>query len=165
MDQEQRRALQGRVERHGQGRRLSATARLASLIDIRDKVIRKNINDINSFAVNLADLTNEVHRDGFSRRNETNIDFFKHLMISDNVDGNVDLNNDGVNDVTAIFKVSGNNKIDASAAIGISGTLTFVANNELESNVQIDYNASDTALTIIKKINDAHDGRCRLHEP
>jgi flagellar hook-associated protein 1 len=131
---------------------------LASLIDIRDKVIRKNINDINSFATNLADLTNEVHRDGFSRRNETNIDFFNHLMISDNVDGNFDLNNDGMADVTAIFKVSGNNKIDASAAIGMSGTLTFVSNNELESSVPIDYNASDTALNIIKKINDAHMG-------
>lgn len=131
---------------------------LASLFDIRDKVIRQNINDMNSFAINLSDLTNEVHRDGFSRRNETNIDFFKHLMISDNVDGNFDLNNDGVNDVTAIFKVSGNNKIDASAAIGISGTLSFVANTALESNVQIDYNISDTALTIIKKINDAKMG-------
>ncbi|MBN1496928.1 MAG: flagellar hook-associated protein FlgK [Spirochaetes bacterium] len=131
---------------------------LASLFDIRDRVIRENINDMNSFAINLSDLTNEVHRDGFSRRNETNVDFFGHLMISDNVDGNFDLNNDGVNDVTAIFRVSGNNKIDASAAIGISGTLSFVANTELESNVQIDYNVSDTALTIIKKINDARMG-------
>ncbi len=131
---------------------------IASLIDIRDKVIRQNINDINSFAVNLVDLTNEVHRDGFGRRNETNVDFFRHLVISDNVDGNFDLNNDGLNDVTAIFKVSGNNRIDASAAIGINGTLTFVANTELESSVQIDYNTSDTALTIIKKINDAHMG-------
>ncbi|OHD63662.1 MAG: flagellar hook-associated protein FlgK [Spirochaetes bacterium RBG_13_51_14] len=131
---------------------------LASLIDIRDKVIRQNINDINSFAVNLVDLTNEVHRDGFSRRGETNIDFFRHLMISDSVDGNFDMNNDGVNDVSAIFKVSGNNRIDASAAIGINGTLTFITNNELESSVQIDYNVSDTALTIIKKMNDAHLG-------
>ncbi len=131
---------------------------IASLIDIRDKVIRENINDINSFAINLVDLTNEVHRDGFGRRNESNIDFFRHLVISDSVDGNFDLNNDGLNDVTAIFKVSGNNKIDASAAIGINGTLTFVANTELESSVQIDYNASDTALTIIKKINDAKIG-------
>ncbi len=131
---------------------------IASLIDIRDKVIRQNINDINAFAANLVDLTNEVHRDGFSRRNETNIDFFRHLVISDNVDGNFDLTNDGINDVSAIFKVSGNNRIDASAAIGVNGTLTFVANTELESNVQIDYNMSDTALTIIKKINDAQMG-------
>ncbi|MBN2157816.1 MAG: flagellar hook-associated protein FlgK [Spirochaetes bacterium] len=131
---------------------------LASLFDMRDKVIRQNIKDINSFAINLSDLTNEVHRDGFTRRNETNIDFFRHIMISDNVDGNYDLNNDGLNDVTSVFKVSGNNKIDASAAIGVNGTLTFVANNELESNILIDYNISDTALSVIKKINDAHMG-------
>jgi flagellar hook-associated protein 1 FlgK len=131
---------------------------LAALLDIRDKVIRQNINDINSFAANLTDLTNEVHRDGFGRNNGTNVNFFRELMLSDNVDGNVDLNNDGVNETNAIFKVSGNNKIDASAAIGISGTLTFAANNEMDSPVQIDYNVSDTALTMIKKINDAHIG-------
>lgn len=131
---------------------------LAGLIDIRDNIIRQNINDLNSFALNLVDLTNEVHRDGFSRRNETNIDFFMHLTASDNVEGNFDLNNDGLDDVSAVFKVSGNNKIDPSAAIGITGTLTFVMNNELESEVVVDYNASDTILSVIKKINDAHLG-------
>jgi flagellar hook-associated protein 1 FlgK len=131
---------------------------LASLVEIRDRVLRDNINSVNAFAINLADLTNEVHRDGFGRRNETNIDFFRHMLLSDNVEGNVDLNNDGVDDITAIFKVSGNNKIDASAAIGITGTLTFVTNDEIEAEVQIDYNASDTALSVIKKINDARLG-------
>ncbi len=131
---------------------------LGSLIEVRDRVIRENINDMNSFAINLADLTNEVHRDGFSRRNETNIDFFRHMPASDNPDGNFDLNNDGINEVSAIFRVTGNNRIDASAAIGITGTLTFVVNNELESTVQVDYNVNDTALTVIKKINDAHLG-------
>jgi flagellar hook-associated protein 1 len=131
---------------------------LAALIDVRDRIIRQNINDVNSFAINLADLTNEVHRDGFGRRSETNLDFFRHMNISDSVDGNFDLNGDGVNDVSAVFKVSGNNRINASAAIGINGTLTFVLNNEQESTVQIDYNVSDTALSLIKKINDAHTG-------
>lgn len=131
---------------------------LAGLIEIRDKVLKENINDINAFALNLADMTNEIHRDGFSRRNETNIDFFKTMMISDNVEGNFDLNNDGLDDITAVFKVSGNNRIDASAAIGMSGTLTFVSNDELESIKQIDYNSTDTAISIIKKINDAKLG-------
>ncbi len=131
---------------------------LGGLFDIRDNVLRQNINDMNAFAVNLVDLTNEIHRDGFGRRGETNNDFFQHMMISDNIEGNFDLNNDGVNDITAIFKVSGNNRVDASAAIGITGTLTFLTNDELESNVQIDYNASDTVNTVIKKINDARLG-------
>jgi len=131
---------------------------LAGLIEIRDRILRENVNDIDSFAVNLADLTNEIHRDGFSRRNETNIDFFDQTMISDNVDGNFDLNNDGVNDITALFRVSGNNRIDASAAIGISGTLTFVTADERDSEAQIDYKAADTVNSVMKKINDARLG-------
>jgi len=132
--------------------------KLSGLIDIRDNILRKNINDLNAFAINLMDMTNEIHRDGFTRRNQTNIDFFQNMNISDNIDGNFDLNNDSVNDITAIFKVAGNNKIDASAAIGITGTLSFVKNDELESIVQIDYNNSDTVMSVIKKINDAKTG-------
>ncbi len=131
---------------------------IAGLIDVRDKVLRENINDMNAFAINLVDMTNEVHRDGFSRRNQTNIDFFKDMKISDNNEGNFDINNDGVNDITAIFRVSGNNKIDASAAIGITGTLTFVSNDELETVQQIDYNQTDTINSVLKKINDAKLG-------
>lgn len=132
--------------------------RLAGLIEARDEIIRQNIQDINAFAINLADLTNEVHRDGFGRRGETNINFFEHLPIGDSPVGNFDINNDGVNDTTAIFKVAGSNKIDASAAIGIRGTLTFVTNDERQARVQVDYRETDTVSSIIKKINDAKLG-------
>ena len=144
---------------------------LAGLIEVRDKILRENINDVNAFAINMADLTNEVHRDGFGRNGETNADFFRHITVSDNVDGNHDLNNDGINDVTAVFRVSGANKVDASAAIGVAGTLTFVTSREPESEAQIDYAASDTVYSVIKKINDAkigivayvnHDGELSL---
>ena len=101
---------------------------------------------------------NEIHRDGFGKNGETNIDFFRHIAITDNIEGNHDLNNDGRADVTAIFKVSGNNSIDASAAIGIRGTLTFAGNNEKETAVPIDYSENDTVFTVIKKINDAKTG-------
>ena len=131
---------------------------LAALIDIRDKVIRENINDINALAINVVDMVNEIHRDGFSRRGETNIDFFRHLTVSDSPEGNFDINNDGVDNVSAIFKVAGANRLDASAAIGIRGTLTFVVNNELESEVHIDYNEKDTVNSIMRKINDARLG-------
>lgn len=141
----------------GKGLRVKG-GELAGLIEVRDKILRDNINDINSFAINLTDLTNEIHRDGFGKTGETNVNFFKHIMISDNVEGNLDMNSDGVLDVTAIYKISGNNRIDASAAIGITGTLTFVSNDEYESEVQIDYASSDTVYTLIKKINDARMG-------
>lgn len=131
---------------------------LAALIDVRDDIIRQNINDINAFAINFTDMVNEVHKDGFGRRGETNVDFFTHLPVSDNTEGNFDLNNNGINNVTAIFKIAGNNKIDSSAAIGIRGTLTFARNNELDSVAEIDYNESDTVNSVIKKINDAKLG-------
>jgi len=131
---------------------------LTGLIDARDNILRQNINDINSFSINLADLTNEVHRDGFGRRGETNNDFFRMIRISDDVDGNHDLNNDGVADVTAIYKVAGNNSIDASAAIGIRGTISFITNDEREATVEIDYGPNDTVQSVIRKINDARSG-------
>ncbi len=131
---------------------------LTGLLEVRDKILRDNINDMNAFAINLSDLTNEVHRDGFGKRGETNVNFFKHVMISDNVEGNHDLNNDGYADVTAVYKVSGNNKVDASAAIGIKGTLTLVTNDEREMEVNVTYAPSDTVLTVIKKINDTKSG-------
>ena len=86
------------------------------------------------------------------------MNFFRQLTISDNPEGNYDLNSDGQADVSAIFKVSGSNKVDASAAIGMAGTLTFVTNDSLEAQVQIDYAQSDTVNTVIKKINDARLG-------
>jgi flagellar hook-associated protein 1 FlgK len=123
---------------------------LAGLIDVRDNILRQNINDINAFAVNFTDMVNEVHKDGFGRRGETNTNFFEHLPVSDNSEGNFDLNNNGINNVTAIYKIAGNNKIDSS--------LTFARNNELDSVAEIDYNESDTVNSVIKKINDAKLG-------
>lgn len=131
---------------------------LAGLIEIRDEIIQDNINKVNAYAINLTDLVNEVHRDGFGRNGETNNNFFKEMRISDNTEGNFDLNNDGQNEVTAIFKAAGNNKIDASAVIGINGTLTFVMNDEIQAEVQVDYVATDTVNDVVKKINDAKTG-------
>ncbi len=144
---------------------------LSGLIDVRDKILQDNLNNINSLAVNIVDLTNEVHRDGFGKNGETNINFFKEMTVSDNVEGNFDLNNDGYLDTTAIFKVAGKNKVDASAAIGITGTLTIVTNDELEASVPVDYTATDTVMSVMKKINDAklgvsayinHDGQLAI---
>ncbi|MGL4370876.1 MAG: flagellar basal body rod C-terminal domain-containing protein, partial [Spirochaetota bacterium] len=112
----------------------------------------------NALAVNISDLVNEVHRDGFGRNGETNVNFFREMSLSDNTEGNHDMNGDGQVDVSAVFKIAGSNKVDASAAIGISGTLNFVTNDALEAPVQIDYAATDSVNTVIKKINDAKLG-------
>jgi len=131
---------------------------LAGLLEMRDVILRQNINDINSLAINLIDMTNEVHRNGFGRNGETNFDFFRHIAASDNPQGNFDLNNDGIEEVTAIFRVAGNNKIDASAPIGVSGTLTFAKSDEIEMQVLIDYHQKDSVKSVMKKINDSQAG-------
>ncbi len=131
---------------------------LAGLMDVRDNILKQNINDVNAFSINFTDMVNEVHKDGFGRRGETNVNFFNHLAISDNPEGNFDLNNNGINNVTAIFKVAGSNKVDSSAAIGIRGTLTFARNDAYDSIAEIDYNESDTVNSVIKRINDAKLG-------
>lgn len=135
-----------------------AGGELYGLVEIRDVVLRENINSVNALAANIVDLTNEVHRDGFGKNGETNVNFFNEIMVSDNVDGNHDLNNDGVYDVSAVFKVAGTNKLDASAAIGIAGSMTFVMNDEIEGDMQIAYAATDSVNDVMKRINDARMG-------
>ncbi len=131
---------------------------LKGLVEIRDQVLKTNMNDVNSFALNIMDLTNEIHRDGFGKNGRTNIDFFREIPMSENVEGNVDLNNDGQDDVSAIFKVSGNNRVDASAAIGEAGTLTFMTNDGSEELVPIGPVETDTVNSPIEKINNPKHG-------
>lgn len=135
-----------------------SSGELKALVDIRDVVLRENINNINGLALNITDLTNEVHRDGFGKNGLTNVNFFREIPLSDKVDGSYDLDNDGMDDVTALFKVAGTTRLDASAAVGITGTLSFALNDESEERVQIDYTRTDTVNSIIKKINDAKIG-------
>jgi flagellar hook-associated protein 1 FlgK len=131
---------------------------LAGLMSIRDEVLRENIDDVNSFALNIMDLTNEIHRDGFGKNGRTNLNFFREIPMSENVEGNVDLNNDGVDDVSAVFKVAGRNTLDASAAIGVAGTMTFMTNDGSEALVPISYVETDSVNSVIEKINSAKLG-------
>jgi len=131
---------------------------LYSLFNIRDKVLREHIDKMDLLAINLHDIVNEIHKDGFSLTGETNIDFFKQDSLSKNIMGNYDLNNDGQNDTTAIFKVAGNNKIKPEQPIGINGLLSFVKNDENHTVVQVAYNANDTVDSVIQKINKSGAG-------
>jgi len=135
-----------------------SSGEMKALVDIRDVVLRENINNINGLALNITDLTNEVHRDGFGKNGVTNVNFFREIQLSDKVDGSYDLNSDGMDDVTALFKVAGTTALDSSAAVGIAGTLTFALNDESDGRVQIDYNRTDTVNSIMKKINDSKIG-------
>ncbi|MCP4129701.1 MAG: flagellar hook-associated protein 3 [bacterium] len=133
--------------------------------DLRGKVdkdvaarIDEIINNLNLFTLDLIDLVNEMHKDGFDLYGETNINFFNHEIMGDNPEGNYDLNNDGIEENTAIYKVSGENRLNPSSWIGINGTVTFVTNDKHENFFRIDYKTNDTINDVIKRINDTKKG-------
>ncbi len=49
---------------------------LAALIDLRDIDLYHEIKKIDSFAANVTDLVNELHRDGFGANSKTGNNFF-----------------------------------------------------------------------------------------
>ncbi|MCB1315785.1 MAG: flagellar hook-associated protein FlgK, partial [Leptospiraceae bacterium] len=140
---------------------------LQGLLAMRDDAIVERIDAVDTFALNLADIVNEVHRDGFGLNNETNKSFFNIRDLSANARGsyqienamaNYDLNNDGTAEVTAVFRVTGQNTIDPARRVGVDGTLTFFRNDENNTEVRIDYSQDDTLNQVIKRINDADAG-------
>ncbi len=137
------------------------------LMQMRDESILSRMQEVNSFALNVADMVNEVHVDGFGINGNTNKKFFHIKPLSTNADGsivnqneraNVDLDQDGNLDTTAIFKVSGTNKLDPDKQIGVNGVLTFMKNDKEHTLVAIDYKAEDTTNEVIKKINNSKVG-------
>lgn len=140
---------------------------LSGLLEMRDHAIVERMDQNSLFAVNLADIVNEIHRDGFGINGTTNKDFFQIRNLSPGSDGNyqlqnaranVDLNGDGTAELTAIFRTTGANSVDPSKKIGVDGTITFFKNDAQNTPVRIDYRRDQTLNEIIKKINDADGG-------
>ncbi|MCP5499973.1 MAG: flagellar hook-associated protein FlgK [Leptospiraceae bacterium] len=132
--------------------------RIQALFEVRDIIMREKIDQLDSLALNVKEATNEVHRDGFGLNGKTNLDFFEVKNLSRNLRGEVDNDMDGVNDSTAIFKVTGKTKIDPTKPIGISGTLTLQQNDEKSTPVYINYRPDDTMDSVIQRINQSKAG-------
>jgi flagellar hook-associated protein 1 FlgK len=125
---------------------------------------------LDEFSINLADIVNEIHKDGFGLDGSTNNNFFEFRYITDDANaifrpqdhyGDYDYNLDGTPEITAVFRVSGTKKIDPQRKIGINGILTFTKwdeNTKTYNNIQISYNQDETLEEVIKKINDAKVG-------
>jgi len=141
--------------------------RLFGLMEMRDKAIAERIDQNDLFAINIADVVNEIHKDGFGTNQKTNLDFFTIRNLSNttegafrmqNARGNFDLNRDGTAEVTAVFRVSGTNTIDPDRRVGLDGTLTFYRNDLDNTEVRIDYTRDETLKEIVKRINDTDAG-------
>jgi flagellar hook-associated protein 1 FlgK len=109
-------------------------------------------------AINLADTVNEVHRDGFGLTKETNINFFRIDPLSRNIRGNYDLSGDGIDDVSAIFKIAGKNALTADRPIGVAGTMTFVKNDMEHTPVYVTYRPDMSLQDVIHAINRSDAG-------
>ena len=131
---------------------------LKALLSLRDEILKNAIEKVDELALNIADIVNEIHKDGFSLTKETNIEFFHLPPLSRDVDGNVDSNGDGIPDMTAIFRVTGRNIVDPKRRLGISGVLTFYANDKENTPVYIRYEAEDTLEDVIRRINRSSAG-------
>jgi len=125
---------------------------LKSLLELRDNIVQSQIDNLNNFTVNLIELVNEIHRDGFGLDGLTNRNFFKYIPKT-NEQGLYDRNNDGILDSTAIFKVTGNKILEPKSKIGVRGTITFDSNKVGSNPITINYNENDTVEEVIQKIN------------
>lgn len=127
--------------------------KMQGLLESRDGILKENIEKIDLLAVNMADVVNEVHRDGFGLTKETNINFFNIENLSRNIRGNYDLSGDGIDDITAIFKVSGRNSLEADRPVGVAGTLTLFRNDSANTPVYITYRPDESLRQVIDRIN------------
>lgn len=132
--------------------------RIQGLLEMRDIHIPENIRQIDSLAVNTMDIVNEIHRDGFGLSGRTNINFFRANPLSRDPFGNFDLNNDGTPEVSAIFRVSGANKLELKQPIGVDGVMTFHRPDVNNSEVKIGYRADESLETIIDRVNKSESG-------
>ncbi len=128
------------------------------LITARDVDIFTEIQRIDALASNLMDLTNEIHRSGFGLNGRTGVDFFTWHNLSPYANGDYDFNGDGILESTAVFKVSGTQKLSPETVVNYSGTINFGPATFNGPNIMIQYNAGDMVKDIIKRINESGAG-------
>ena len=125
---------------------------LGALIELRDVVIRQEMQDLNEMTLNFADLVNDVHRNAVGANKVTGLDFFVQHSFVENTNGNYDRDGDGELDTSYIFRFTGTNKLDLQQQVGIEGTITLSGKS---GNVEIAYYHTDTVETVIARINDS----------
>ncbi len=124
--------------------------KLAALLDLRDKDVKKEIQNLDTMTINFIDLVNENHRAGFGLDGKTGLDFFTEYPFVNNVAGNYDRNGDGTFDSTYLFRITGDNSLKPEDQIGLKGTMTL---SGPKGNITINYFPTDTVADVVKRIN------------
>jgi flagellar hook-associated protein 1 FlgK len=126
--------------------------KLGSLLELRDKDTRHEIQNLDLMTVHFTDLVNEVHSQGYGVNGETGKKFFNEYPFVLNADGSYDRAGKGVLDSTYVFRVSGKNTLDPQQQIGLAGTITLPGKS---GNITIDYKPADTVHDLVNRINNA----------
>jgi len=126
---------------------------LGALLELRDETIAQEIQTLDNMTMNFVDLVNEIHRDAYGLNGITGLNFFSEYPFVTNVNGNYDRSGDGVLDSSYIYRINGQNVLEAQAQPGLQGMITLSGPN---GDVQVPYYATDTVADIIARIN--HSG-------
>jgi len=131
--------------------------RLGALQELRDEDLRTEIQALDTLAINVVDLVNEVHREGYGLNGRTEQDFFVEYPAILNAQGNYDRNEDGTFDASYIFRVNGANALDPQAQVGLAGTITLPTSRDISQTglVDVPYRATDTVEDILVRINNS----------
>ncbi|MFW5796735.1 MAG: flagellar hook-associated protein FlgK [Alkalispirochaeta sp.] len=130
---------------------------LGALQELRDDDLRTEIQALDSMTINVVDLVNEIHREGYGINGRTGQDFFTEYPAILNAQGNFDADQDGTFDESLIFRVNGSNELDLQAQIGLSGTMRLPASTPGAENGLLDvaYRPTDTVEDVISRINNS----------
>lgn len=125
---------------------------LAALIEMRDETLRYEIQSLDSMTMNFVDLVNDAHRAGTGANGSTGLDFFVERPFVTNLAGNYDRDGDGAYDSTYVFRVTGANRLEERAQLGLEGRMTLPG---ADGDVEVPYYPTDTVADVVARINDA----------
>jgi flagellar hook-associated protein 1 FlgK len=125
---------------------------LGALMELRDVTIENEIKTLDNMTMNFTDLVNEIHRSAYGANGITGVNFFSEYPFVTNVNGNYDRSGDGVFDSTYVYRINGQNALDANAQPGFEGVITLSGSDR---QVQIPYYSTDTVNDIIIRINNS----------
>lgn len=144
--------ITGRWKQTGENIKFGA-GEISGLVEVRDTDLPEMLTRTDALAYGIADSVNAVHREGFNLNGETNINYFREISLAKNVDGAIDFTEDGVLDSTALFRITGTQKLDKNRVLGTGGILNFGPIRQNGPDITIAYNATDTLEKVIDRIN------------
>ncbi len=125
---------------------------LGALFEMRDVVVRGEIQSLDTMTMTFTDLVNEIHSSAYGLNGKTGTAFFAEYPAVNNVAGNYDRNGDGAFDSTYLYRMTGSNALQAQEQVGLAGVIRLPG---VAGDVEIEYRPTDTIAQIVDRINNA----------